>query len=151
MAVTPNIIRADLKTCLSAFSAGTPTITLAADNIVLGYVPLAAGNTLLSSLSATAPYMVIKAASRRKDDSEDSQINFEITARIYFGLPKDTANTLEQIEVFMEGLAARIEAGTSMTGSWNKKATVEYELENIDAGKSPAVLSYGLKIKAFGC
>lgn len=151
MPITPNLIRADIKTSLSAFGAGTPTITLAAANIKLGYAPLAASNTMLASLTATAPYMVVNPASRNKNDAEDSQIDFEVKCKVYFGLPKDTENTLEQIEVFMEGLAARLEAGTGMTGAWNKKPTVSYELDEITAGRSPAIAAYTVTLKAFGC
>lgn len=142
---------AQVKASADAFASGTPTITLAAAKILLGFQPQAVSNTVLSSLSAVAPLMLIYPIQRMARQNENIAIQAtEIGALLKFGLPKDTADTLANILGFVDALTSRMEAGTGMTGvgpplvSWRVDSAIY-------TAASPSVLSFEFTFDFVGC
>lgn len=142
---------AQVKASASAFASGTPTITLAANSILLGFQPQAVGNTVLSSLSATAPLMLLYPVRRLARTNENIAIQAtEIGGWLKFGLPKDTVDTLANILGFVDALTSRLEAGTGMTGVVPPLCTWEVD-ESIFTAASPSVLTFKFGFDFIGC
>lgn len=135
-------LRQRLKTAAEGANSGggSPTFTLAADRVVLGYDDLSPDNTFFASILTAGPYLLLGAGNLESRDLSTGTARYRIAARLWLGIARETDNTFVDVEKL---LAALKTAWADYGLSWRRRP--------IDVKKTPALVIYDLEILALGC
>jgi hypothetical protein len=141
-------IRAAMKSSTDGLVVGS--YTLAAARNILGYNRLPDDSEMLDELVTDGPYVVILPGSKLEDILGDPlqypQKKYQVKSVVWIGIDKETNDDFEDIENFIEGIAAtyRIGGGIVTNTSW------QYRESNVTATGS-AIAVYELHTTIVGC
>lgn len=133
-------LRNRLKTSLTdATSGGGSPLVLTAARIVLGYDVQAEDNTFLSGLVAAGPYLLIKPGALVAHLSASTRL-YRVPMRLYVAIVQGTDNDFTLIEKLLANMRSAL-VGDELT----------WDVPEIDALKSPALVKYELSVDVKGC
>jgi len=119
---------------------GSPTYTLAAGRIVLGYKVLDVDNKFLEELNTDGPYLQIRRGILTGRDKQSTIGTYTVPCSVWIGIDKETDDTFETIEKL---LSALVDAWPGHDVSWAEP--------DIDTGKNPTVVRYDLDVTVIAC
>src|SRR5687768_16592502 len=94
--------RTQLKAALgTSLVSGAYTLTTATD-VIVGYDDQGAAGTLISGIGTSAPKLYIRPAVLQGIDPQTRNRTWAVTCDLYFGIARETDNTLVDIEGLIE-------------------------------------------------